>query len=311
VLLHLAAFPQPFDVVASSYEDMALQLGLSTGQVSRAIGKLVKRACIGRSASRGWGGSGNAPNLYRVNDPHEWGLVPWRLDRREAMIRLSAFLALQAREQDILNPRAWAREQRLLRPRAAAREIRGGQEASIRAQLRAGSADSYSRAAVRGFSPPPPPNYCDRLGVRRDETGGGGEGFQLSERQRELVDAFFAGVPGLQELAGHPLRRLCRIADESNGELERLVKLARSMQGPDRWLDRIGQLEAAMTAGDDEVPGAKSQPMSGRLRSLHQSLAGARAAGDAELVAELETEIVLASAHPSVTMGPCESGSEQ
>ena len=110
MLLHLAAEPTPFGVVNESYAELGVRIGIGDGEASRAIGKLLARHCIVRD-----GGLGSAPSTYRVLDPREWGeAIPWRLDRREAIISLDASFALDVRAQDVNSPRAWARGRRLL-----------------------------------------------------------------------------------------------------------------------------------------------------------------------------------------------------
>lgn len=247
VLSYLAGRPQlPNGVTVSSLRDAKAFLRLEVRTIRKALRGLVEDGVIVISQS-----SGSRPAGILIRDPKEWGpSVPWRADRREAMIALEAFSALHLETQSAASARSWGRAQSLL--------VRGPRGAHYNQLVRApgGAHNDHLRARPWGRALEPPlSTSSSRQRVQRSELEGGREREDLSDREAELMAAFMDGA-GIEEVSGTTFRRLRRLAAESNGTLPRLVELARDLAGPGRFLDRLAQLEEAMVApaGTDRVP---------------------------------------------------------
>ena len=308
VLLHLAADPTPFGVVNESYAELGVRIGVGDGQASRAVGKLLARHCIVRD-----GGLGSAPSTYRVLDPREWGEVPWRLDRREAIISLDASNVLDFRAQDIASPRAWARGRRLLvRASRRAGEI---EEDGVCPRVTArGQKRSGPRAWARGQIEPSL-STSRQIGVSRDDLEGGREVLQLSEAQKRLIRVFFDGAPELMVLRGNPLHRLMRVAVEANGSLDELVRIAGDVTQGGRWLDRVKQIEEAAThVTNRETQTERSWPPPRKIEDVMVELDASRPSdvGRQALVEAKKRIRSTRTEHRVDNMGTCsESGCDQ
>jgi len=288
VLLALTAEPAPGGEVKVCLGDLAHDTGLGTGQVSRAIGKLIGRRVIARDSGRG-----QESSSYWIRPPNEWGRVPWRVERRAVGTIIDASLGLHARARDQDSSRAWARERR--------RSV-NGKSASATWVARAPGRASYSdlaRAPGRASYDHPCTSSSgideDHLFAKRVT---GSELGKLPDRQRLLAEAWFRGT-GVQYFAGGRLVRLLRLAEECNGELDRLVAIAADPRGPASWDERLAQLEEAMST--PPVQEAARQEYSSEEARLERHVAQLQAAG-----LEEEAEEAL---HRLATLRSCRQGS--
>jgi hypothetical protein len=89
------------------------------------------------------------------------------------------------------------------------------------------------------------------------------ESLSLSQGVREAVSDLSKALQrrcGVDKIWGGPLHRLERIAMESNGNLPKVLAAAGAPGGPDKLLERIGYLEALMTAPPPPPPAPKREP---------------------------------------------------
>lgn len=291
MLSYLAGRPQlPNGITVASLRDTSAFLRLSLRSIGSALRGLADDGVIVVSQT-----TGTRPAGILIRDPKEWGpAVPWRVDRREAMIALDAFFALQVETQSAASARAWDRAQSLL--------ARGARTARYEPLARGARPARYATLSARGQARAlerPLSTDSSRQRVSRSELEGGREGAELSEREVKIVSAFMAGS-GVEEVAGQWLRRLKRLAAESNGELERLCRLAADPAGPALGVERLAQLERAMVSpgGSERIPYMRSEE-----QRLEAHVEACRRAGFEDEASEAEQQLAM--------LRSCESGSGQ
>lgn len=238
VLLALASEPAPFGEIRVGLRDLAHDTGLGSGEISRAIRGLVRRKVLTVDPGRG-----QEPSAYWIRPPAEWGLVPWRLDRRAVGAIIDASFGLHVRALDLDSARAWTRARR-----RSVNGNSGGPTRVVRASGRAHKNDLV-RASRRA-------HYDDEaasshLSFRIEDRYPSSEQAEkratqpLNERERRLVDAFKAGT-GMGEVYGTLLAGLRQVANEANGELERICRLVSDPAGPRDWNERLSLARLAL-----------------------------------------------------------------
>jgi hypothetical protein len=285
VLLRIAADPQCLGEVSGTVEELAGNFGLDGWSLRLALERLEERGCIGRNVSQGERGG-----TYRVRPIAEWTGAPWKAGHARALEELDIDYGRRAR---VLS--RWQTSEL----RAPAREVARSQQTAhrratwgLRAHTREVGDEATRGLRARGAAPSPPPVVgavaTAPPPVVKRRAGGDFVGLEdFGERESELVRAFMAGAL-LEELYGHALRRLCRVAAESNGNFPAVLELARRPDGPERWLDRLAELERAMVG----PPVARSaiRELSERER-LERHRDELRRAGLEEDAREVETQL--------------------
>lgn len=205
--------------------------------------------------------AGRRAAAYRLRPAEDWLAMPWVGERHDALSRVVFVRAGRiAQEAGFCVPETGALG-------AFAPPHRGGRRKGVAPPFRGGHKRERPSPLPAGEQIGPPTTHSPDEGAPKAGERGGRERVALTDRQRELKEAFELGTG--RGVWGRPLRALVALEQRSNGAFPELVRIAADLAGPSLFADRLTLMEVHLARSEvDERQEQKLEATAERQRLI-------------------------------------------